>query len=227
MEDLVKRVLTARVYDLAQRTPLDSAPQLSRLSGNRVYLKREDLQPCFSFKIRGALNKIMHLTPLEKSAGVICVSAGNHAQGVAGSARHLGLSALVVMPRTAPAIKVNAVRGLGAEVVLHGDSYSEAAAHCAHLVKQTGRTFIHPFDDPLVIAGQGTIGHELLQQCPDMHAVFVPVGGGGLISGIGGFLKVLNPNVRIIGVQPEDSNAMQRSLAEQQRVILNEVGLFA
>ncbi|MCZ6728413.1 MAG: threonine ammonia-lyase, biosynthetic [SAR324 cluster bacterium] len=227
MEDLFKQVLTARVYDVALRTPLDFAPILSHIHGNRVLLTREDSQPAFSFKIRGAFNRMVHLSEAERAGGVICASAGNHAQGVAISARHLGISATVVMPRTAPAIKVRAVQKQGAEVVLVGDSYSEAAAHCARLVAESGRTFIHPFDDPLVIAGQGTIGHEILQQCPDVDVVFVPIGGGGLIAGIAGFLKTLRPQTRIVGVQPEDSNAMLRSVESGERVALAEVGIFA
>jgi threonine dehydratase len=227
MDDLIRQVLTARVYDVAVRTPLDPAPGLSEQCGNRVFLKREDLQPAFSFKVRGAYNRISQLSAAESRAGVICASAGNHAQGVALSARRLGFSALVVMPRTTPRIKVSAVRRQGAEVVLHGDSYSEAAEHCASLARETGRTFIHPFDDPLVIAGQGTIGHELLQQCPEMDAVFVPVGGGGLIAGVGAFIKALRPQTLVIGVQPEDSDAMRRSLAAGQRVTLGHVGIFA
>ncbi len=227
MENLFKQVLTARVYDVALRTPLDVAQNLSLACENRVLLKREDLQPAFSFKIRGAFNRMAHLSDAERAAGVICASAGNHAQGVALSARHLGIAATVVMPRTSPAIKVEAVRQQGAEVVLTGDSYSEAAAHCASLVAESGGTFIHPFDDPLVIAGQGTIAHEILQQCPDVDVVFVPVGGGGLISGIAGFLKSLKPATRIVGVQPDDSSAMRQSLESGERVVLSEVGIFA
>ncbi len=227
MEDLIKQILTARVYDLAQRTPLEPAVTLSARLGNTVLLKREDVQPGFSFKIRGAYNRIAQLSGRERAKGVICASAGNHAQGVALSARHLKLTALVVMPETTPRIKVDAVRRLGAEVVLKGDSYSEAAAHCATLVEKTGMTFIHPFDDPLVIAGQGTIGHELLQQCPDLDAVFVPVGGGGLIGGIAAYLKALRPATRVIGVQPEDSQAMAASLKAGSRITLDHVGIFA
>jgi threonine dehydratase len=227
MEKLLRNVLTARVYDVAVHTSLDPAANLSEATGNRVLLKREDLQPCFSFKVRGAFNKIFHLSPAEKARGVICASAGNHAQGVALSARHQGIGARVVMPRTTPQIKIAAVRALGAEVVLFGDSYAEAAEHCGQLVAETGMTFVHPFDDPLVIAGQGTIARELLEQCPDMDQVFVPVGGGGLICGIAGYLKALRPHIRVIGVEPEDSNAMQRSLAEGKRVLLEQVGLFA
>ncbi|MBI3992428.1 MAG: threonine ammonia-lyase, biosynthetic [Candidatus Lambdaproteobacteria bacterium] len=227
MDNLFKQVLTARVYDVAEHTDLDLAGNISKQLENNVFLKREDLQPVFSFKIRGAFNRIFHLTAKQQAAGVICASAGNHAQGVALSAAHLGLSALVVMPKTTPRIKVRAVERLGAEVVLEGDSFSEAAAHCEALLRKTGRTFIHPFNDPLVIAGQGTIAHELLEQCPEMQMVFVPIGGGGLISGIGGFLKAIQPAVRVVGVQPEDSNAMALSLAAGRRVALKDVGLFA
>lgn len=227
MENLIKQVLTARVYDAALNTPLEPAGNLSRALDNHVLLKREDLQPVFSFKIRGAINRINHLSAAERKAGVICASAGNHAQGVAMSAALKGLSALVVMPKTTPAIKVHAVRGHGAEVVLHGDSFAEAYAHCQALLQETGRVFIHPFDDPLVIAGQGTIGHEVLQQAPETSAVYVPVGGGGLISGIGAYCKTLRPDLRVIGVEPEDSAAMSASLEAGRRVTLKDVGLFA
>jgi len=227
MEKLIKQVLTARVYDAAINTPLEHAGNLSRSLDNHVLLKREDLQPVFSFKIRGAINRINHLSAAQRKAGVICASAGNHAQGVAMSAAQKHLSALVVMPNTTPRIKVDAVRGYGAEVVLHGDSFAEAYAHCQALTRETGRTFIHPFDDPLVIAGQGTIGHEILQQAPGTDAVYVPVGGGGLISGIGAYCKTLRPELRVIGVEPEDSDAMAASLAAGRRVTLKDVGLFA
>jgi threonine dehydratase len=227
MESLLKDILTARVYDVAVRTPLDRAERLSARLGCEVLLKREDLQPCFSFKVRGAHNRIAHLSEAERKRGVICASAGNHAQGVALSARHLGLAATVVMPVTTPRIKVDAVRGLGAEVVLTGDSYSDAYAHCQTLVHETGRVFIHPFDDPLVIAGQGTIGHELLQQCAGLDAVYVPVGGGGLIAGIAAFIKALRPETRVIGVNAQGSEAMRQSLQAERRVTLNDVALFA
>jgi threonine dehydratase len=227
METLLKNVLLARVYDVAVHTPLDPARRLSAALDNTVLLKREDLQPCFSFKVRGAYNRMVHLSPEEQRRGVICASAGNHAQGVALAAQKLDIPATVVMPRTTPAIKVAAVRALGAQVELVGDSYSEAAEHAQRLVAETGLTFVHPFDDPLVIAGQGTIGMEILEQCPDVDAVFVPVGGGGLIAGIGAYLKALRPDVRVIGVEPEDANAMQRSLEAGERVVLDEVGLFA
>jgi len=227
MENLFKEVLLARVYDLAQRTPLDLAHNLSAQTGNSVHLKREDLQPIFSFKIRGAYNKIVNLSDAEKNKGVICASAGNHAQGVAMSARHLGLRATIVMPTTTPAIKVNAVARLGGDVVLHGDNFTETMAKCEQIIAETGQTFIHPFNDPLVIAGQGTVGHELLQQCPELDAVFVPVGGGGLIGGIAAFLKSVRPRTRVIGVEPEDSDAMRMSVEADAIRRRDEVGLFA
>jgi threonine dehydratase len=225
---LLRAVLTSRVYDVAKETPLDQAPRLSRRLGRDVLFKREDLQPVFSFKLRGAHNKIAHLSPEERARGVISASAGNHAQGVAYSARHLGLRAVICMPKTTPEIKVEAVVALGAEVVLAGDSYSDAKAHCDRLVEETGLVFIHPFDDPLVIAGQGTIGEEILRQSHGrLAAVFVPVGGGGLLAGIGGYIKALFPGVRIIGVEPYEADAMYRSLAAGHRIRLEHVGIFA
>ncbi len=204
LDALLRRILTSRVYDVARETPLELAPRLSARLGNRVLFKREDLQPVFSFKVRGAYNKIAHLTAAERARGVITASAGNHAQGVACSAQKLGLRAVIVMPRTTPSIKVQAVQARGAEVVLVGDSYSDAQAHCDHLVAETGLTFIHPFDDPLVIAGQGTVGDEIVRhrQGEALHAVFVPVGGGGLLAGIAGYIKAVLPDVRVIGVEP-------------------------
>ena len=225
---LLHDVLTSRVYDVARETALDGAPRLSRRLGNAVLLKREDLQPVFSFKLRGAHNKIAHLGPAERARGVIAASAGNHAQGVAYSARQLGLRAVIVMPRTTPEIKVDAVRELGAEVVLAGDSYADAQARAEAMVAETGLVFVHPFDDPLVIAGQGTIGEEILRQSHGrLSAVFVPVGGGGLIAGVGGYIKALMPRVLVIGVEPFEADAMHRSLAAGRRVRLDEVGLFA
>ena len=225
---LLRDVLTSRVYDVARETPLDAAPRLSRRLDNEVLLKREDLQPIFSFKLRGAYNKIAHLTEKERAAGVIAASAGNHAQGVAYSAQKLGLRAVIVMPQTTPQIKVDAVRSMGAELVLHGDSYGDAKAHCDALVAKSGMTFIHPFDDPLVIAGQGTIGAEILRHSQDrVSAVFVPVGGGGLIAGIAGYIKALRPDIKIIGVEPFEADAMYRSVALGVRVQLEHVGLFA
>jgi threonine dehydratase len=228
LTQLLRDVLTSRVYDVARETPLDPAPRLSERLDNEVLLKREDLQPVFSFKLRGAYNRIAHLTDRERDRGVIAASAGNHAQGVAFSAKKLELRSVIVMPQTTPRIKVDAVRSMGAEVVLAGDSYNEAQAHCDTLIAETGMTFIHPFDDPLVIAGQGTIGAEILRQSQQrLSAVFVPVGGGGLIAGIAGYVKSLRPDVKVIGVEPFESDAMYRSLALGRRVQLEHVGIFA
>jgi threonine dehydratase len=225
---LLHDVLTSRVYDVARETPLEAAPRLSTRLSTEVLLKREDLQPVFSFKLRGAHNKIAHLGEAERARGVITASAGNHAQGVAFSARHLGLRAVIVMPVTTPEIKVAAVRAMGAEVVLAGDSYSEAQARCDALVAETGLAFVHPFDDPLVIAGQGTIGEEILRQSHGrLDAVFVPVGGGGLIAGVAGYLKALMPAVKVVGVEPFEADAMHRSLEAGKRVSLERVGIFA
>ncbi len=228
MQKLIRQILTSRVYEAAVETPLEESAWLSREFGNRVLLKREDLQPVFSFKIRGAYNRIAHLPAAERERGVITASAGNHAQGVAFSARKLGIRAVIVMPVTTPRIKVAAVETYGAEVVLHGDNYSEAADHCARLVATNGLNFIPPFDDELVIAGQGTVGDELLRQSSgEIDAVYVPVGGGGLIAGVGSYLKALCPEIRVIGVEPADSDAMARSLAAGRRVTLDTVGIFA
>jgi threonine dehydratase len=228
LDSLLRHILTSRVYDVVRDTPLDLAPRLSARLGTRVHFKREDLQSVFSFKLRGAYNKIAHLDETQRARGVITASAGNHAQGVAFSARKLGLRAVIVMPQTTPGIKVDAVRAMGAEVVLHGDSYSDAQAHCDALVGETGLTFIHPFDDPLVIAGQGTIGAEIVRhRQQDLHAVFVPIGGGGLIAGIGAYLKAVLPSVRVIGVEPFESDAMYQSLNAGRRVTLDQVGIFA
>jgi threonine dehydratase len=228
LTQLLHDILKSRVYDVAKETPLDLAPRLSRRLGNEILFKREDLQPIFSFKLRGAYNKIAHLDERERARGIITASAGNHSQGVAFSARTLGLRATIVMPQTTPQIKVDAVRAMGAEVVLAGDNYGDAKAHCDELVAGTGMTFIHPFDDPLVIAGQGTIGAEILRHGQErLSAVFVPVGGGGLIAGIAGYLKVLRPDVRIVGVEPFEADAMYRSLAAGRRVRLDHVGIFA
>jgi threonine dehydratase len=228
VDQLLHDILTSRVYDVARETPLDPATRLSRRLGNTVLLKREDQQPVFSFKLRGAYNKIAHLTSAERARGIITASAGNHSQGVAYSARKLGLRAVIVMPQTTPQIKVDAVRDMGAEVVLVGDSYADAQAHCNRLTAQTGMTFIHPFDDPLVIAGQGTIGDEILRHGQDrVSAVFVPVGGGGLIAGVGGYIKALRPEIHVIGVEPFEADAMFQSLAAGRRVALEHVGIFA
>jgi threonine dehydratase len=228
LTQLLRDVLTSRVYDVARETPLDGAPRLSERLENEVLLKREDLQPVFSFKLRGAYNRIAHLSDEERASGIIAASAGNHAQGVAYSAQKLGLRAIIVMPQTTPRIKVDAVRSMGAEVVLAGDSYNEAKSHCDTMVEETGMTFIHPFDDPLVIAGQGTIGAEILRHSQErLSAVFVPVGGGGLIAGIAGYIKSLRPDVKLIGVEPFEADAMYRSLALGRRVQLDHVGIFA
>ena len=228
LTQLLHAILTSRVYDVARETPLDGAESLSRRLGNEVLLKREDLQPVFSFKLRGAYNKIAHLKDDERRRGIITASAGNHSQGVAFSARKLGLRAVIVMPQTTPTIKVDAVKRMGADVVLAGDTYADAKAHCDTMVAETGMTFIHPFDDPLVIAGQGTIGAEILDHSRErLSAVFVPVGGGGLISGIAGYLKVLRPDVKVIGVEPYEADAMYQSLAAGRRVRIDHVGIFA
>jgi threonine dehydratase len=227
MNEATKQILLAHVYDVAVRSPLDTAAKMSSQLGFEVLLKREDLQPVHSFKLRGAYNKITQLTDAERSHGVIAASAGNHAQGVALSAKKLGISALIVMPRTTPSIKVDAVKSYGAEVELAGDSYSDAAEHCKQRVEETGRTYIHPFDDPLVIAGQGTIGREIIEQQPDITHIFVPVGGGGLIAGIAQYVKSIRPDIAVIGVEPEDSNVMQASLKAGKRVTLPHVGIFA
>ena len=226
--DYLERILNARVYDVAIETPLDLAPNLTRRLNNNLWLKREDMQPVFSFKLRGAYNKMAHLPPAALKRGVIAASAGNHAQGVALAAQKLGCSATIVMPVTTPQIKVDAVRGRGAKVVLHGDSYDEAYEHARGLERSRRLTFVHPYDDPDVIAGQGTIGMEILRQHgAPIHAIFVAIGGGGLISGIAAYVKRLRPEIRIIGVEPVDADAMHRSLKAGRRVKLDQVGLFA
>ena len=226
--DYLQRILSARVYDVAIETPLDFAPNLSKRLGHRVLIKREDLQPVFSFKLRGAYNKMVRLPKSTLDRGVIAASAGNHAQGVALAAQKLRCKATIVMPVTTPQIKVEAVRARGARVVLHGDSYDEAYTHAKTLPKKQMLTFVHPYDDPDVIAGQGTIGMEILRQHAEpIHAIFVPVGGGGLISGIAAYVKRLRPQIRIIGVEPTDADAMYRSLKAGRRVKLDQVGLFA
>jgi len=227
-ETYIERILRARVYDVATETPLTLATSLSRRLGNRIYLKREDLQPVFSFKLRGAYNKLKHLPPEQLARGVIAASAGNHAQGVSLGAARLGIEATIVMPRTTPPIKVQAVRGYGGKAVLHGDSYDEAYAHARELMKERGLTFIHPFDDPDVIAGQGTIAMECLRQHPEPPAaIFVPVGGGGLIAGIAAYVKYVHPQVKVIGVEPEEAPTLHAALAAGERVVLDQVGLFA
>ncbi len=227
-ESYIERILKARVYDVAIESPLEDAPRLSRRLGNRVLFKREDLQPVFSFKLRGAYNKISHLSDTVAKRGVICASAGNHAQGVALAARRRGIPAIIVMPQTTPEIKVQAVRDLGGEVVLHGDDFDHAYEHAVSLARERGLTFIHPFDDPDVIAGQGTIGMEILRQhSGTIDAIFIPIGGGGLVAGIAAYVKSLYPNVRIVGVEPEDAASMHDSLAAGRRVTLERVGIFA
>jgi threonine dehydratase len=224
----LNRILNARVYDVARETPLDPAPILSHRTGNRIWLKREDEQPVFSFKCRGAYNKMVHLTPAQLRKGVVAASAGNHAQGVALAALRLGAKAVIVMPRTTPAIKVDAVRNLGGRVVLHGDNYDAAYAHAREIEAQRKLVFVHPYDDPEVIAGQGTVGMEILKQhTGPLDAVFVPVGGGGLIAGMATYIKQVRPEVKIIGVEPEDADAMARSLRAGKRVVLDHVGIFA
>ncbi len=227
-QDYLERILTARVYDVAHETPLESAPRLCRRLDNHLLLKREDMQSVFSFKLRGAYNKMAQLSPEVLALGVIAASAGNHAQGVALGAQRLGTTAIIVMPITTPRMKVDAVAALGATVILQGDTYDDAYAHARQIEAEKGLTFIHPFDDPDVIAGQGTIGMEILRQCQQpIHAVFVAIGGGGLISGIAAYLKRLRPEIKVIGVEPVDSDAMSQSLAAGHRVRLSQVGLFA
>ena len=226
--DYLERVLKARVYDVAIESPLELAPALSKRLRNRLYLKREDLQPVFSFKLRGAYNKMAGLPRARLDRGVIAASAGNHAQGVALAAQRLKCRAVIVMPITTPRIKVDAVAARGAQVVMHGDSYAEAYAHALKVKRQRGLVFVHPYDDPEVIAGQGTIGMEILRQMTGpLDAVFVPVGGGGLISGIAAYVKRVRPSVRMIGVEPVDADAMTQSLKKGKRVKLDQVGLFA
>jgi threonine dehydratase len=227
-DDYLQRILRAKVYDVAIQSPLDAAPRLSERLGNHLWLKREDLQPVFSFKLRGAYNKIAHLSPAIAARGVICASAGNHAQGVALAARKRGIPALIVMPQTTPDIKVQAVANLGAEVVLHGDIYDAAYEHALELARERGMAFVHPFDDPDVIAGQGTIAAEILHQSGgELDAIFVPIGGGGLIAGIAAYVKALYPRMKVIGVEPEDANAMYESVNAGKRVTLERVGMFA
>jgi threonine dehydratase len=226
--DYLRRILTSKVYDVAVETPLEFAPQLSQRIGNTVLLKREDTQSVFSFKLRGAYNKMAHLPKAVLARGVIAASAGNHAQGVALSAKRLGCRAVIVMPTTTPGVKTDAVRALGAEVVLHGDSFSDAYGHALTLEKKQQLTFVHPFDDPDVIAGQGTIGMEILRQHAEpIEAIFVAIGGGGLISGIAAYVKQIRPEIKIIGVQTVDSDAMVRSVRAGRRITLTDVGLFS
>ncbi|GAA0405670.1 threonine ammonia-lyase, biosynthetic [Pseudomonas veronii subsp. inensis] len=228
LEQYVKKILTSRVYDVAVETPLQTARQLSERLGNTVLLKREDLQPVFSFKIRGAYNKLTQLTAEERARGVVTASAGNHAQGLALAAKVLGVKATIVMPKTTPEIKVEGVRSRGGKVVLHGDSFPEALAYSLKLVDEKGYVYIHPYDDPHTIAGQGTVAMEILRQHQGpLDAIFVPVGGGGLIAGIAAYVKYLRPEIKIIGVEPDDSNCLQAAMAAGERVVLPTVGIFA
>ncbi|MGB2242273.1 MAG: threonine ammonia-lyase, biosynthetic [Porticoccaceae bacterium] len=224
----VQKIQDAKIYDLALKTPVDEAPLLSQRLNNHVLLKREDLQPVFSFKLRGAYNKLLSLSEQQLATGVVAASAGNHAQGLALAAKKLGIAATIVMPRTTPRIKVDAVRSRGAEVVLIGDSYDEAAAHAAELVKAQGLTYIHPFDDPDVIAGQGTIGMEILDQIPEqLDAIFIAVGGGGLCAGIAAYVKQLRPEIKIIAVESDDAACLDAAIKAGERVVLDQVGIFA
>ena len=226
--DYLKKILTSRVYDVAIETPLELAPILSARTDNKIYFKREDMQSVFSFKLRGAYNKMAHLSPAQRKHGVICASAGNHAQGVALSAKKLGCRAVIVMPTTTPAVKIDAVKARGGEVVLFGESYSDAYAHALTLEKKQKLSFVHPFDDPDVIAGQGTIAMEIVRQhSGPIHAIFVAIGGGGLIAGVAAYIKAVRPDIKIIGVQTTDSDAMARSLKAGRRVTLTDVGLFS
>jgi len=224
----VKKILKANIYDLVEKVPLEKAENLSERLNNTIVLKREDMQPVFSFKLRGAYNKILQLTETQRKRGIIAASAGNHAQGVALSAKRLGIDALIVMPQTTPEIKVTAVQHYDAEVRLKGNNYDEACNYAKQLVEETGRVFIHPYDDPDVIAGQGTIAMEIMQQCTSPpEAIFIPVGGGGLIAGIATYIKYLYPKIKIIGVEPDDAACLYEALCAKERVILKHVGIFA
>jgi len=227
-QSYIKRILDARVYDVARETPIHEAALMSRRLDNHVWLKREDLQPIFSFKLRGAYNKMSRLSPEQLAGGVVAASAGNHAQGVAMAAQKLNVKATIVMPRTTPQIKVDAVRNRGARVVLHGDSFEEAAAHARKLVEEKAMTYVHPFDDPDVIAGQGTIGMEIVRQHQQpLDALFVPVGGGGLLAGVAAYVRYVWPQTRIVGVEPEDAACLKLALEKGRRATLPQVGLFA
>ncbi len=227
-EQYLKRILKARVYDVARETPLELAPRLSKRLHNRILLKREDLQPVFSFKLRGAYNKIIGLSEAARSRGVITASAGNHAQGVALAAQKLNIVALIVMPKTTPQIKVDAVRSYSAQIELHGNSYDDAYQHACQIARERDMTFVHPYDDPDVIAGQGTVAMEILRQYQGaINAIFVPVGGGGLIAGIAAYVKTLHPEIKIIGVEPDDAGCLYAALQAKQRVVLDQVGIFA
>ncbi|WP_455220050.1 threonine ammonia-lyase, biosynthetic [Kaarinaea lacus] len=228
LEQYAEKIEHANVYDVAKKSPLELAPSLSDRLHNRVFLKREDLQPVFSFKLRGAYNKITSLSEKEREQGIIAASAGNHAQGVALAAQKLGITAVIVMPKTTPDIKVNAVRTRGAEVVLHGNSYDDAYHYAQELATERKLVFVHPYDDPDVIAGQGTIGVEILEQHPDtIDAIFIPVGGGGLISGIAAYIKHVKPEIKIIAVEADESPCLAEAMKAGERVVLDQVGIFA
>ena len=228
LTEYIKKILEARVYDVAVETPINSLKFLSEQLNNNIYVKREDLQPVFSFKLRGAYNKIDKLSSAELSKGIITASAGNHAQGVALAAAKKGIKATIVMPNTTPSIKVASVRKHGAQVVLYGDTFDEAYQHACSLKESLNLTFVHPYDDPDVIAGQGTIGMEIIRQySKPLHAIFIPVGGGGLIAGISAYIKYLRPNIKIIGVESENSACLKAALEAGKRVILPHVGIFA
>jgi len=228
IEQYAEKIRHSRVYDVAKETPLELAPTLSQRLLNQVFLKREDLQPVFSFKLRGAYNKITSLSEQEREQGIIAASAGNHAQGVALAAQKLGITAVIVMPKTTPDIKIDAVRSRGAEVVLHGNSYDDAYDHARELAKKRKLVFVHPYDDPDVIAGQGTVGVEILKQHPEpIDAIFIPVGGGGLISGIAAYVKHVNPGIKIIAVEADESPCLAEAMKAGERVILDQVGIFA
>lgn len=227
-QSYIKRILDARVYDVARETPVEQAELLSRRLDNEVWLKREDLQPVFSFKLRGAYNKMCRLTDEQRACGVVAASAGNHAQGLAMAAQKMGVKATIVMPRTTPAIKIDAVRNRGAKVVLQGDTFDEAAAFAAKLVEEKNLTYVHPYDDPDVIAGQGTVGMEIVRQHQEpLDVLFVPVGGGGLLAGVAAYVRYVWPKTRIIGVEPEDAACLKLALERGRRATLPQVGLFA
>ncbi|MDH5377720.1 MAG: threonine ammonia-lyase, biosynthetic, partial [Gammaproteobacteria bacterium] len=224
----LEKILRAKVYDVARETPLDRLIGLSTRLGNHIWLKREDLQSVFSFKLRGAYNKMASLDPVLRKKGVIAASAGNHAQGVALSAQKMGIPSTIVMPKTTPGIKIGAVKALGSEVILHGNTYDEAYEHSQKLAQEKELTFIHPYDDPEVIAGQGTVALEILRQIPTIpDAIFVPVGGGGLVAGVTAYVKSLYPHIKVYGVEPEDAACLHAALASGTRTILDQVGIFA
>lgn len=226
--DYLRRTLEARIYDLVLETPLQEAPLISAQVNNKVFLKREDMQPIFSFKIRGAYNKLLQLTPEQKKAGVVAASAGNHAQGLAMASKHLGVKALIVMPISTPSIKVDSVRRMGARIILSGVNYDEALSLSKRIVARTGMTYVHAYDDPDVIVGQGTIGAEVLRQLPSrIDAIFVPVGGGGLCAGICAFVKQVRPEVKVIGVESDESACLKKALEKQRPTRLDYVGKFA